>query len=136
LSKLDVADRNPPAVHRHRARQQQRERIPDTTGWRRPCDVSLDGNGTGAVLYLDPYAFQETNTRRAAAAPRRRRRAGLAFNMVTRTGTNQFHGGAMFNGRESRHGVRELLAGPAHPVLAAVPAARSRQSKSCPARTS
>jgi hypothetical protein len=32
-------------------------------------DVSnLDGNGTGAVLYLDPYAFQETNV---ATEPRR-----------------------------------------------------------------
>src|SRR5262249_60746460 len=30
-------------------------------------------------------------------------KGGLLFNMVTRTGTNQFHGGAMFNG--ANHGM-------------------------------
>src|SRR4029077_15397865 len=62
-------------------------------------DVSnLDGNGTGAVLYLDPYAFQETNYQTSGGGTAVSQKGGLLFNMVTRTGTNQFHGGAMFNG--------------------------------------
>jgi len=67
-------------------------------------DVSnLDGNGTGAVLYLDPYAFQETNYQTSGGGTAISSKGGLLFNMVTRTGTNQFHGGAMFNG--ANHGM-------------------------------
>src|SRR6266581_3465778 len=62
-------------------------------------DVSnLDGNGTGAVLYLDPYAFQETNYQTSGGGTAVSSKGGLLFNMVTRTGTNQLHGGAMFSG--------------------------------------
>src|SRR5262245_40249514 len=62
-------------------------------------DVSnLDGNGTGAVLYLDPYAFQETNFQTSGAGTAVAQRGGLIFNMITRTGTNRFHGGGSFNG--------------------------------------
>src|SRR5437868_2837408 len=62
-------------------------------------DVSnLDGNGTGAVMYLDPYAFQETNYQTSGGGTAISSKGGLLFNMVTRTGTNQLHGGAMFNG--------------------------------------
>src|SRR5207247_10995810 len=67
-------------------------------------DVSnLDGNGTGAVLYLDPYAFQETNYQTSGGGTAVAQKGGLIFNMVTRTGTNQLHGGAMFNG--ANHGL-------------------------------
>ncbi len=67
-------------------------------------DVSnLDGNGTGAVMYLDPYAFQETNYQTSGGGTAVSQKGGLLFNMVTRTGTNQFHGGAMFNG--ANHGM-------------------------------
>src|SRR5499427_4691726 len=67
-------------------------------------DVSnLDGNGTGAVLYLDPYAFQETNYQTSGGGTAISSKGGLLFNMVTKTGTNQFHGGAMFNG--ANHGM-------------------------------
>ena len=67
-------------------------------------DVSnLDGNGTGAVLYLDPYAFQETNYQTSGGGTAISSKGGLLFNMVTRTGTNQLHGGAMFSG--ANHGM-------------------------------
>src|SRR5438128_440094 len=67
-------------------------------------DVSnLDGNGTGAVLYLDPYAFQETNYQTSGGGTAISSKGGLLFNMVTRTGTNRLHGGAMFSG--ANHGM-------------------------------
>lgn len=61
-------------------------------------DVSaLDGNATVAALYLDPYAFEETNFMMGAGSAENSN-GGLTFNMVTRSGTNQLHGGAMYNG--------------------------------------
>jgi hypothetical protein len=58
---------------------------------------SLDGEGDGATMYLDPYAFSESNFL-AGNNPAESPRGGLVFNMVTKTGTNQLHGGAMFSG--------------------------------------
>ena len=61
-------------------------------------DVSaLDGNATIAAMYLDPYAFQETNFMMGAGSAENSN-GGLTFNMVTRTGSNQLHGGAMYSG--------------------------------------
>ncbi len=69
-------------------------------------DVSaLDGNATIAALYLDPYAFQETNFMMGAGSAENSN-GGLTFNMVTRSGTNQFRGGAMYNGTD--RGTRQL----------------------------
>ena len=58
---------------------------------------SLDGEGDGATMYLDPYAFAESNFL-AGNNPAESPRGGLVFNMVTKTGTNQLHGGGMFSG--------------------------------------
>jgi hypothetical protein len=58
---------------------------------------SLDGNASIATMYLDPYAFQETNFMMGAGTAENSN-GGLTFNMVTRSGTNQTHGGAMYNG--------------------------------------
>jgi hypothetical protein len=58
---------------------------------------SLDGEGDGATMYLDPYAFAESNFL-AGNNPAEAPRGGLVFNMVTKTGTNQLHGGGMFSG--------------------------------------
>src|SRR5713101_7398443 len=86
-------------------------------------DVSnLDGNGTGAVLYLDPYAFQETNYQTSGGGTAVAQKGGLLFNMVTRTGTNQFHGGGMFNGANHSMGSANYSPELRTQLLAAVPA--------------
>ena len=86
-------------------------------------DVSnLDGNGTVAAMYLDPYAFEETNYQAGGAGSAVAQKGGLLFNMVTRTGTNKFHGGGDVQRREPQHGLRELLSNSAKSqILAAVP---------------
>lgn len=89
---------------------------------------SLDGEGDGATMYLDPYAFQESNFL-AGNAPAEAARGGLVFNMVTKTGTNQLHGGAMFSGANRAMGFdnfsdalrTQLLAGLSPAVLAIRP---------------
>jgi hypothetical protein len=58
---------------------------------------SMDGNASIATMYLDPYAFQETNFMMGAGSAENSN-GGLTFNMVTRSGTNQFHGGAKYDG--------------------------------------
>jgi hypothetical protein len=86
-------------------------------------DVSaLDGNATIATMYLDPYAFQETNFMMGAGSAENSN-GGLTFNMVTRSGTNQLHGGVMYNGTfgalaDARNFDSDLRA----QLLAAVPA--------------
>ena len=75
-------------------------------------DVSnLDGNGSQAIMYLDPYAFEETNYQMGSAGTAVSSKGGLLFNMITRTGTNRFHGGAMFNG--ASHGMGSANYSPA-----------------------
>jgi hypothetical protein len=89
---------------------------------------SLDGEGDGATMYLDPYAFAESNFL-AGNNPAESPRGGLVFNMVTKTGTNQLHGGAMFSGANRGMGFdnfsdalrNDLLAGLSPQVLAVRP---------------
>ena len=57
---------------------------------------SLTGNGTGVVIYLDPYAFEQTSMQLGAGSAENSA-GGLNFNMITRSGTNQVHGGGMFD---------------------------------------
>ena len=93
-------------------------------------DVSwIGGNGTVATMYLDPYAAQETNFMMGAGSAENSN-GGLTFNVVTRSGTNQLHGGAMYNGtfgalaraRNFDSALRaQLLAGVPARVLAANP---------------
>ena len=134
LSKVDVGGSEAFLQStRHGAGQQQRERVPRSTAW-----TFVNGRQrTVADHVLDPYAFQETNYRWAAAA-RPSPNGGLTFNMVTRTGTNQLHGGAMYNGRgqlmESENYSDDTEA------AAARRPCRRRRSRptriSCPTRTS
>src|SRR6185295_6262435 len=57
-------------------------------------DVShMDGAGAGATFYIDPYAYQENNFLQGNS-PAESPRGGLVFNMISRTGSNQVHGGA------------------------------------------
>jgi hypothetical protein len=53
---------------------------------------SLDGNASIATMYLDPASFQESNFMMGQGSAENGN-AGLTINMVTRTGTNQLHGG-------------------------------------------
>jgi hypothetical protein len=86
-------------------------------------DVSaLDGNATIAALYLDPYAFEQTNFMMGAGSAENSN-GGLTFNMVTRSGSNRLHGGAMYTGTSdalaNAHNFDSNLKGQ---LLAAVPA--------------
>jgi hypothetical protein len=87
-------------------------------------DVSaLDGNGTVAAMYLDPYVFEETNYQAGGAGSAIAQKGGLLFNMITRTGTNKLHGGGMFNGASRGMGSANYSAALRAELLAAVPAA-------------
>lgn len=86
-------------------------------------DVSnLDGNGSAAIMYLDPYAFEETNYQLGSAGTAVNSKGGLLFNMITRTGTNRFRGGAMFNGANRSMGSANYSPELRAQLLAAVPA--------------
>jgi hypothetical protein len=56
---------------------------------------STQSSGSIATFYLDPYAFEEANFR-SGNGPAEASTGGLVFNMITRTGTNQIHGGTSF----------------------------------------
>ena len=87
-------------------------------------DVSaLDGNGTVAAMYLDPYLFQETNIQTGGGGSAERQKGGLIFNMITKSGTNQFHGGFSFNGASHGMGSANYSAALKTQLLAAVPSA-------------
>lgn len=87
-------------------------------------DVSnLDGNGSQAIMYLDPYVFEETNYQMGSAGTAVSNRGGLLFNVITRTGTNKLRGGAMFNGASHGMGSANYSADLRAQLLAAVPAA-------------
>src|SRR5215475_3412434 len=87
-------------------------------------DVSnLDGNGSQAIMYLDPYVFEETNYQMGSAGTAVSNRGGLLFNVITRTGTNKLRGGAMFNGANHGMGSANYSADLRAQLLAAVPAA-------------
>src|SRR5215813_1173958 len=87
-------------------------------------DVSnLDGNGSQAIMYLDPYVFEETNYQMGSAGTAVSNRGGLLFNVITRTGTNRLHGGAMFNGASHGMGSANYSSDLRAQLLAAVPPA-------------
>jgi hypothetical protein len=87
-------------------------------------DVSnLDGNGSAAIMYLDPYAFEETNYQMGSAGTAVSSKGGLLFNMITRTGTNRFRGGAMINGANRSMGSANYSPELKAQLLAAVPPA-------------
>jgi hypothetical protein len=92
-------------------------------------DVSdLAGAGAFLLAYFDPFMFQEVNVQ-TGNAPAEKARGGVVYNLVSRTGTNDFHGSFQFAG--SNHGLqsdnvtpelrRHLLAAVSPQVLAANP---------------
>lgn len=86
-------------------------------------DISnIEGNGAATAFFLDPFAFQEMNLQMGAAGNAARDRGGLVFNMITRTGTNRFHGGAQYAGAGGRLNADNLSAALRTQLLASVPA--------------
>jgi hypothetical protein len=83
---------------------------------------SVTGNGTVAMIYPDPFAFQETNYQ-TGNGPAERSKGGVIFNLVTKSGTNTLHGGFMFSG--ANHGMGSANYSPElkAQLLAAVPPA-------------
>ena len=82
---------------------------------------STQSSGSIATFYLDPYAFEEANFR-AGNAPAEASTGGLVFNMISRTGTNQLHGGTMFNGTTRQLGSDNVSGALAADLLRNVPA--------------
>ena len=82
---------------------------------------STQSSGSIATFYLDPYAFEEANFR-AGNSPAEASTGGLVFNMISRTGTNQFHGGTMFNGTNRQLGSDNVDDALAAQLLRSVPA--------------
>jgi hypothetical protein len=82
---------------------------------------STQSSGSIATFYLDPYAFEEANFR-AGNAPAEAATGGLVFNMISRTGTNQFHGGTVFNGTNHKLGFNNVDSTLAAQLLRNVPA--------------
>jgi hypothetical protein len=85
-------------------------------------DVShMDGAGAGATFYIDPYAYAENNFL-SGNSPAESPRGGLVFNMITRTGTNQIHGGADFAGMNSSMGFDNVSGTLRTQLLRSIPA--------------
>jgi carboxypeptidase family protein/TonB-dependent receptor-like protein len=58
---------------------------------------SMTASGTTAMMYPDPFAFEQASIQ--VGAPSAEYSAGgVTYNMVTRSGTNRFQGGAIING--------------------------------------
>jgi hypothetical protein len=82
---------------------------------------STQSNGGIATFYLDPYAFAEGNFQQGNA-PAESSTGGLVFNMISRTGTNQFHGGGNFAGTNSGLTSNNVSDNVAADILRSVPA--------------
>ena len=82
---------------------------------------STQSSGSIATFYLDPYTFEEANFR-AGNSPAEASTGGLVFNMISRTGTNQFHGGTVFNGTNAGLGFNNVDDALAAQLLRNVPA--------------
>jgi hypothetical protein len=85
-------------------------------------DVSYTG-GTGgvAIVYFDPYMFQEANYQ-TANGPAERAKAGIIYNMISKTGTNTLHGSFMFTGANHGMGFNNVSPALRKQLLASVPA--------------
>src|SRR2546428_7192669 len=66
--------------------------------------------------------FQETNIQTGGGGSAERQKGGLIFNMITKSGTNTFHGGFSFNGANHGMGSANYSSTLKTQLLAAVPA--------------
>ena len=62
------------------------------------------------MLYFNPYMFEQLNFQTSNRSADQTS-AGMSYNLVTRSGTNSFHGTYMFNG--TRPGFISENVGPA-----------------------
>jgi hypothetical protein len=58
---------------------------------------SVSGDGGTVTMYFDPFMFEQINYQ-AGGVTAETSRGGIVYNMVTRTGTNEFRGAFMANG--------------------------------------
>jgi hypothetical protein len=82
----------------------------------------LDGSGVGTIFFADPYAFQEVNLQTGGSGAAAMARGGLVYNMITRTGTNQLHGEALFSGSRPSWDFPNFSPALKSQLLATVPA--------------
>jgi hypothetical protein len=73
-----------------------------------------------SVLYFDPYVYEETNYQLGGGSAEVTQ-GGIIFNMVTKNGTNAFHGGGMFAGANRSMGSQNASPELRAQLLAAVP---------------
>ena len=83
---------------------------------------SVDGTGSQATMYLDPGAYAETNFQIGGGSAETSK-GGLIFNMVPRSGTNEIHGGTLFNGTGNGLNFANYSDAMKKQLLSAVPAA-------------
>lgn len=85
-------------------------------------DVAWPGDTAGRVMvYFDTSMFQEINYQTGAISAENSQ-GGVVMNMVTKTGTNDFHGSFMFVGSNSRLQSNNITPELRRDLLAAVPA--------------
>jgi len=86
-------------------------------------DISnIEGNASGTAFFLEPTSYQEMNLQMGGAGIASADRAGLIFNMITRTGTNSLHGGMHYAGANQSLSADNLSATLRSQLLAGVPA--------------
>jgi len=84
-------------------------------------EIYCGANGGLPCTYLDPAGYQEINFQ-AGNAPAESAKGGVAYNLVTRTGTNVFHGGFAFNGTNQHLQSNNITGELRRDLLAGVPA--------------
>jgi hypothetical protein len=81
-----------------------------------------DANSTGYIIaYVDPFMYQEINYQIGNTSAENER-GGVVYNMVTKSGTNVFHGSAMFSGANQGLQSKNLTPDLSRQLLAGVPA--------------
>ncbi|MBI4471187.1 MAG: TonB-dependent receptor [Acidobacteria bacterium] len=82
---------------------------------------SSKGAGASLAIYVAPSTFQEVNYQTGSASAESQR-GGIVYNMVTRTGTNDFHGDFQFTGARGAMQWDNISEARRRDLIAAVPA--------------
>jgi hypothetical protein len=81
---------------------------------------SSKGAGASLAIYVAPSTFQEVNYQTGSASAESQR-GGVVYNMVTRTGTNSFHGDFSFTGARGAMQWENINSARRTDLIAAVP---------------